>query len=289
LRLAGILSNDPVMRKAFIEEGGDLHSRTAYEVILNKRFKNKEITFNEFLVLKEEGNKKIKVFRQKAKSFNFGLLFGAGSYTIRSNNIEPEWTLDECNSFIGENGLQLIKNDPQLTVADYARRKFFETYHELEKYNERTKRNAEIFGYVRSVYGAVRRLPGLSYVGGQSDNKLISNLHSISLNSPIQNMEAVNITRWIVEMDRFIEEKELKSYFFITIHDAVELFIHRGEVSIVCKKLKELAEKPYEELNGIPLEVEGNVSDYWGTYKKDNWELWDIGHNWDKYLEGENV
>jgi len=217
-------------------------------------------------------------------SFNFGLLFGAGAYTIKTVNVEAEWKKQECLKYIEENKLDLIKNDPFLTVATDARNKFFATYSQLEKHNDKVKRDAGLFGYSRSLYGAFRYLPKLMFNGRDEDKKEVSHLESIALNAPIQNMESVNVSRWIIKVHNWLKENNMKSYLFLTIHDAIELMVHKDEISEVSTKVKELAEIDYEENEGIPLEVEGNVADYWKTYETKNWELWDLGHNWNKYL-----
>jgi len=102
LRLAGITSKDPVMRRAFIHEGGDLHSRTAYEVILNKTYKGNSITFNDFMEYKEAENKEIKAYRQKAKCFVAGTQVLTNKGIINIEDFIPEVNPDGFTEYTGD-------------------------------------------------------------------------------------------------------------------------------------------------------------------------------------------
>lgn len=292
LRLMAMTSNDPAMRKAFIELGGDLHSATAQTALMGGR-----IPLEEFLEKKHE--EPYSYYRFKAKGVNFGLIFGAMAVTIMKTTIEPKWTLEECDKYIIENKLEVSDLDGTpnvyLTVAEDIRNKFFETYFVLEAYLDRVKVRAKKDGYVRSCYGAFRRLPQLMYRGKDDSMKEISHLLNIALNSTIQNMESVIVMRLMNSIRVFIEENDLKSELIGQIHDAIELEFHKDELKELCSFIKKEAEIDFEEYNGIPLEIEGNIADYWGTFKRitidrktgkkvSAWELWDIGHDWNKYL-----
>ncbi|MDA3856621.1 MAG: DNA polymerase [Candidatus Woesearchaeota archaeon] len=63
LRIAGILSNDPEMRKVFLELGGDMHSMTAQSTVLNN-----SIPFADFMRRKGEGESFIIEARYRAKA-----------------------------------------------------------------------------------------------------------------------------------------------------------------------------------------------------------------------------
>lgn len=274
LRLAAMVNNDTLMREIFTELSGDMHSISAQSVILNHK-----VPLAEFL---KEKKGKYKPVRAKAKTLNFGLLFGASASTVAEKTIKPNWTKAECEQYISENKLfplpwQQDQNDIFFIVAYDLRKKFMTTYKGLSAYLDASRKLAEKQGYIRSPFGAIRRLPQLLYQGDKDDrdNRGISNLLNICLNSPIQNMESVYMHRMVIEVSKFIKENNMKSRFFGAIHDAVELYAHKDEVLILKEKITESFTRVVPESNGIPLEMEGNVADFYGEG-----ELWDMGKEW---------
>lgn len=213
---------------------------------------------------------------------NFGLLFGKGAGSVMSGDIQPNWTKEQCRTYIKDNGLTLKeykdKHDEFYTVALDIREKYFETYFGLEQWHKDTRDFASKHGYVRSIYGAFRRLPELLAKDDSKEGRArTANLLNICLNSPIQNMESVIVTRTMTTLHNFIKENGLKSYIFGTIHDAIELYVHRSEVALIREKLSEIAQFAHIEYNGIPIEVEGNIAD------PKNGGIWDCGIDWHKY------
>lgn len=306
LRLASIVSNDKVMRDIFINKGGDMHSITAYNVFcrdwsidhedtIDKSGKvGRKLTLEDFMRLKKS-NEMISETRFRAKAINFGFLFGASAFTFSKTSLEPEWSITQCKEYIHEHKLEKAyeetvkklnstgKNVNQFTeaenlelcyywtVASDIRRKFFHTYVGLEKWIENTHSFAKESGYSRSIYGAFRRLPYLLYKGGDTDNSKYSGDLNISLNSPIQNMEAIVIHRAMIQIHKEKKVKGLKSKFNGQIHDAMEMLIHREEIDEFVSMVHTYGEMEYDEYKGIPFEVESNISDY------EKGELWDMG------------
>jgi len=290
LRLACIVSDDIAMRDAFVNHGGDLHSKTAVEAIMNN-----SVSLEDFLKEKKS-NEVYADFRFKAKSINFGVIFGSGSSTIMKNIIYKEWTLQECLDYIKDNSLKMktFKDDHSLnayfTVANAIRDNFFKTYTGLHNWIGSTKESAKK-GYVRSIYGAIRRLPYLTCQDrlseieardfrGQIHRKRIANFNNISLNTRIQNMEIVVVHRTMLKLSKFLKDNNMESIIFGQVHDSIEIYAHKDEVIIIREKLKEIASHPYREYRGIPLEIEGDVSDYFGKN-----ELWHLGKDWEDYGE----
>jgi DNA polymerase I-like protein with 3'-5' exonuclease and polymerase domains len=173
LRIGAILSGDKTMRDAFESGNGDIHSKTANKVLMN------EISEEEFLRRIEEGDKTAKSKRFKSKGINFSLEFGSTAYSFAKQSIEPEWSLKECRDYIKENNLskkldnfkRLIREESKGEDLDFAyywavasniRKKHFEVYNGLKKWTERIPKKAEKQGYVRSPFGAIRRLPEVS-------------------------------------------------------------------------------------------------------------------------------
>ncbi len=290
--IAFLLEEGSPMRKAFLELGGDIHSMTGATVINNNK-----IPVDEFISRKKE--KEIGLIRYKAKGMNFGCAFNAQEFTVKSTVIEPNWTLDECKDFIIEEGLDIVGNDEYLTVAREMRKRHFKGYWGLDKYNKATIKQAKKDGFVRSSYGSFRRLPYLLVEVGSSgdrlDKKRYANYTSIALNSRIQTLETVVMNRTLNKTIKDSKEHMVRAYIPDFIHDALECICHKDDLISFCTIMKAHAETMYPEFNGIPLEMEGNVADYHGTFhqtklnekgeEENAWEVWDMGHDWDKYID----
>lgn len=344
LRLACIASGDEAMRNAFINLGGDLHTMSAFNIFFKgKTFKlvdykdniyfpkdKIEIEKDKFVSMEElieEGKAsyfedtltledclKMKKYsnhvsnmRFRAKSFNFGLIFGASAFTVAQQNISGAWSIQECEDYISENDLwnnfssnvqRMTKKEQDkafempkykkktdeeiqewcyyLTVASHVRQLFFKAYPGLDRWIKNTTSLAKKQGYTRSVYGAIRRLPYLTYDSNRTndvDMKKYSNNLNISLNSPIQSMEAYIVNRWMLNIKEELTNRNMKSCMNGQIHDAKESLVHENEIKDYALFVHIIGEKDYPEYNGIPLEVESNLANYW----QDN-ELWDMGN-----------
>jgi len=280
LRIACMMSGDEVMRDAFINRGGDIHSLTASIAVLNNKY-----SIEEFLRLKKEGDPEVIEARQIGKTINFAMLFGGTAGLLYRSYIESNWTDAQAEDFVLKNNLEILsyqdKPNLKFTVATYLHKQFFRTYSGLISWIENYKNFGMKNGYIRSPHGAFRRLPFLHYqfAGSEDDGKRKSNYESISINSPVQNFETVVMMRAGINLFNWMKENKMNSKAFSFIHDAIEKYVHVEETGEICRKIKELFEKDYPEYKGIPLEMEGNVADYFG-----NDELWDMGHDWESYL-----
>ena len=300
LRLGAIVSKDKLMRDIFINQSGDMHSITAVSILLGNK-----IDFRDFfkvksakepyyiidgkeknLLVKKSEYKEGKILaefipkdaRFKSKSINFGIQFGAKPSTLIGSVLEEgKWTEKDLDAYIKDNKLTLLelrgKKSKEITVTTDIRKKFLETYIGLEEWHNRSRAFAKKNGYIRSVYGAIRRLPPLlcedDYDSGRQNNLL-----NIVLNSPVQDMESVVMKRIIIGLTKFKKENNLKSRLFDVVHDAIELYSHREEKALLKAKIIELATIAHEEYEGIPIEFEGNIAD---PLKG---EIWDSGNPW---------
>jgi DNA polymerase I-like protein with 3'-5' exonuclease and polymerase domains len=309
MRLATIVSKDVELTDVFINQAGDVHSKTTVSILLGNR-----VTLEDFLKVKKEKQKHYQIIefgkerklickdtegmqyrewkvlsefipddmRFKSKGVNFGLLFGKGATSVMTMDIMPNWTKKQCEQYIHDNNIEMRKlnnkYDVFYTVAHDVRTKFFETYFGLQQWHDTMKAFATKHGYVRSIYGAFRRLPELlAKDESEQGKKREGSLLNISLNTTIQNCEAVVVLRTMTQLHNFIKENKLKSKLFAVIHDAIELYVHRDEILLIRDKLIEYAQFPHEEYNGIPLEVEGNIADPLLN------EVWDSGKDWKKH------
>jgi hypothetical protein len=108
-------------------------------------------------------------------------------------------------------------------VADYIREEFFKTYPGLLKRIEDRFILACENGYVRSVHGAIRRLPILHWMGQDEDRKEVAGLKNIASNTTIQNDEAVRVG---TSMERFERENPTKLNYELVLCMTLWTFIY---------------------------------------------------------------
>lgn len=302
LRLIAMTSKDPVMMQSFKHEGGDLHSRTAYDVMLKYMTDIKSIDEMQ-KIRKGEGDESeyVNDMRFKSKAINFSCVFGARASTIMTQSIKPNWKPKDADKYIAMNKLEsevhrhLLKienneyrfipnstheenilNAKYYTISVDVREKFFVTYAGVARWIEETRAFAVQNGYVKSLHGSIRRLPYLLVPNtkGSEDVNMgyYSNLLNVCLNSPIQNMEAIVMNRAFLKIDEYVKANSGIAKMFGQIHDAMEQYAKTDKWVEYALLVHKIAEQDYPEYDGIPLEVESNFADYFGKG-----ELWDMG------------
>ncbi len=332
LRIGAIFSGDKTMENIFVNLGGDMHSITAQgvlqrdvtveEFLKHKKDKYANVRFNA---------KKINfglLFGSSAFSFASSVIMDEWSfdetkdYIIKHGLGKRQYTkyvkITEDKDYVGIDNIldddekeSIFTNvgDPEKfsyawAVAEDLRIKFFKTYPELYNFIEQRPILSAELGYSRSIHGSFRRLPYLffNYYNGTCNKKAIRGSHlknqkNISINSPVQNFESVLVNRWLLKVHKNIKENNLKSKMFTQIHDAGDFYIHKDEPKELLTFIKKTGEMHYPEYGKIPMEIEGNVSDYWGTYKTtewdeekqkevSSWELWDVNaKDWKGFID----
>ena len=285
LRLVCIVSDDETMRVAFTTENGDIHSITGQSVFM------RNVTLEEFLRRKEEI--KFSLARHEGKQANFSLIFGSSGFSFAKSRLETEWTKEDCDQYLIDNKLmgkpeklmqlaiQEKKTDVTMEFCSYwavaidIRNKFLETYPGLQQWHHDTIKFANHNGYVRSIYGAIRRLPELLYRGADAQKFKVKNLQNIALNSPIQNMEIVIISRSMTEINTEFKKLGLKSRAIGMIHDSVEFYFYRPEIQQIKNICINFFERKYIEYKEIPILIDGEFSDL------EKGEVLGFGSDWD--------
>lgn len=261
----------------------------------------KQITLDDFMRLKKDGGRFEKM-RQDAKGINFSFLFGAVSSTFARLTLEPKWSEADADQYIVENKLFKLKENiiaryPResplmwklMTCATDIRDKFFKTYPGLMRRIERERKFAIEHGYVRSWHGACRRIPELFLADRDDNGKLtgddqklygrqIGNLLNIAANTTIQNYEAVLVMGAITKICDEIKERGFKSYVFGSVHDSIDLVIHKSELEQMAEMIERICTAKTEESCGMPQEVDIMVADITQN------EYYKGGNHWKNYI-----
>jgi DNA polymerase I-like protein with 3'-5' exonuclease and polymerase domains len=299
------------MIKVFTELGGDMHSMTSNTVLMRNysleeclkrkkepefydaRFKSKQINFQ--LLFGATAFNFAQTIIEKEWSFVEVLEYVKENDLLNKVNAlkkhivgsdRPNWKKADDEEIVGPDWGSLFEGKDKekfpyiWAVASDIRKKFFEKYSGLFSWIESvvgskkdgTKGLAQLNGYVRSPFGAIRRLPQLKYEGKDDKNGVIKNLKNIALNSPVQNYENVLMLLMAIRLNNHIKENGLKSRLCGDVHDAIISYTHKDEIEELFRIAKEEFEKDRPENMGIPLEMECEISDYYGKG-----EVWGFG------------
>lgn len=175
-----------------------------------------------------------KSMRSKAKAVNFGIVYG-----------QTRWGLA---SSLG------ISNDEAQMFID----KYFATYPKVKEYMDNAVQDAYKHGYARTMYGRKRYLL----------DELLSSNHNIkefaqraAINSPLQGAAADLIKIAMVELDKKLKEKNLKSKMILQVHDELIVETYKDELDEV-KELVKVAMELNQPLK-VPLVLDFAVGSSW--------------------------
>jgi uracil-DNA glycosylase family 4 len=227
LRLVAMVSGDMRMRQAF-QVGQDLHRLTASEVL----------GVPQSLVTKEQ--------RKMAKAVNFGFVYGMW------------WK--KFGIYARDNyGVHVTDNESKRFRARY-----FETYSGLEPWHGRQRRTVRAMGYVSSLSGRRRRLPGVY----SSDESMQQEAERQAINSPIQGFGSGDLKAMaLLEVHEAFDQDVLRIKG--EVHDSNLMWIRTDCLHWAIPLVKKIMEQP-KLLEGfgikmtVPLVVDFEVGP-WGA------------------------
>jgi len=222
LRVAAWMAREPTMLKIY-REGGDIHTFTAAATLgleVNKfsamKGSDKDVdpklkrggfdgsTYGEYFDFK----------RFQAKAINFGFLYGMGWRKFK----------EYCKT---DYGLDLSEDDAQSFRAT-----FFNLYPKLEVWHRTMREFVKEHGFVRSLHGALRRLPNIT-----SDDEIIrGECERQAINSPVQRMASDLGLIAMSEFGKLCDWETVRPLAFI--HDAVVIEARADKVMDVAKCIK---------------------------------------------------
>lgn len=220
LRIAACLANDRTMIDIY-NNNGDIHTATALIVL--------GVTMEQFRQLPKAEQKDA---RTKAKSVNFGFLYGMG------------W-----RKFIGfaktDYGVEFTEPE-----AKRVRNGFFAKYRALAPWHERTKAFAQRHKYVRSYSGRIRHLPMID----SNEEYIQQEAMRQAINSPVQEFGSSLGVMALGRMNEEIDSEYLKVVGFI--HDAIVVYVKKEYLDWGMKTVKRYMQtNPLQEWFGTRLQV----------------------------------
>ncbi len=148
--------------------------------------------------------------RRRAKAVNFGIIYGISSFGL------------------GED-LGISRSEAKEYID-----KYFETYHKVKEYLDNCVSDAKSSGAVKTSFGRIRPIPEIS-----SSNFMTRSFgERVAMNSPIQGTAADIIKIAMINVDRELQERGLKSRLILQIHDELLIETALDEVETVKELLK---------------------------------------------------
>lgn len=228
LRVAAELAKEPTMIHLY-QTGQDIHMTMAMQMTGKPA---SEVT-------KEE--------RKKAKSVNFGFLYGMQWRKY----IETAW-----NNY----GLRVTEQEAQAF-----RQAFFAQFPELLVWHRRQRALVAKYGRVESPLGRVRHLPDIY----SPDREVKAEAERQAINSPVQSFASDMILISLVILHKQFKKMGLRTRSIGTVHDALNLEVPADEMTTVLPMIKHTMENlPLEKWFDLHLQVpiiaDCKVGTHWG-------------------------
>jgi len=215
LRIMAHLSGDPKMIEAF-RENQDIHSSTAAKIFHL-----------------DNPDKVTKDQRRKAKTANFGIIYGISA-----------WGLSQR--------LNIPRKDAKELIDEY-----FKNFPDVKKYMDDRIEFARKYGYVETLEGRKRFLPDIN-----SRNATVRGMaERNAINAPIQGSAADIIKIAMLDIYNSMLKEKMKSKLILQVHDELIFDAHKSEVD----KLKEMAidKMMHAYKLDVPLTVDTGTGDDW--------------------------
>jgi DNA polymerase-1 len=216
LRIVAAISGDPNMSKAF-KDGTDIHTATAAKVF----------GVDEKSVTKE--------MRYKAKSVNFGIIYGQGAFGLADN-------------------LGISRTEAKEIIDNYKKQ-----FANIQRYMDDTINFAREKGYVETLMGRKRWLKDIN-----SSNFTVRGFaERNAINSPIQGTAADMIKLAMVKIHHEFEKRKFKSRMILQVHDELVFDAVKEEVEIIKPLILDWMRDALPLPNKVPVEAEIGAGINW--------------------------
>jgi DNA polymerase I len=214
LRIMASFAQDPTMIAAFLA-GKDIHQATASQL---------------FKVPLEDVDKDM---RRKAKTANFGIIYGISAF-----------------------GLAQRLNIPRSEAVSLIRA-YFEEFPAIKTYMDAVVEKAKAQGYVTTLLGRKRELRDIN-----SRNAALRGFaERNAINAPIQGTAAEMIKLAMIRIHDWMQEKQLRSRMILQVHDELVFDAHKDEISLLQQHIPAMMQAAL--LLSVPIEVDVKVGMNW--------------------------
>lgn len=216
LRIVAAISGDKNMCAAF-REGKDIHTATAARVF---GVSEKEVT---------------KEMRYKAKSVNFGIIYGQGAFGLAEN-------------------LGISRTEAKSIIDNYKKE-----FPLIQQYMDDTIQFARSKGYVETLMGRKRWLRDIN-----SANFTIKGFaERNAINSPIQGTAADMIKLAMIKIHREFHHNRFKSKMLLQVHDELVFDASKDETEMIKPVILECMQNAMLLPNQVPVIAEVGSGTNW--------------------------
>ncbi len=216
LRIVAAISGDTNMCDAF-RTGKDIHTATASKVF---NVEEKDVT---------------KEMRYKAKSVNFGIIYGQGAFGLAEN-------------------LGIPRAEAKEIIDNYKKQ-----FPNIQKYMDDTINFAKENGYVQTLMGRKRWLKDINSanftVRGYAERNAI--------NSPIQGSAADMIKLAMIKIHYEFNKHKFRSKMLLQVHDELVFDAHRSEIEKIKPIILNCMQTALALPNGVPTDAEIGFGENW--------------------------
>jgi len=216
LRIVAAISGDENMCEAF-KTGKDIHTATAAKVF---NVDEKEVT---------------KEMRYKAKSVNFGIIYGQGAFGLSEN-------------------LGISRTEAKEIIDNYKKQ-----FPNIQKYMDDTIAFAKTNGYVQTLMGRKRWLKDIT-----SANFTVRGFaERNAINSPIQGTAADMIKLAMINIHEAFKKHHFKSKMLLQVHDELVFDVLKTELESVKPVILECMQNALKLPNDVPTDAEIGSGENW--------------------------
>lgn len=216
LRIIAAISGDPNMIDAF-KNDKDIHLTTAARVF----------NVDEAEVTKE--------MRYKAKSVNFGIIYGQGAFGLAEN-------------------LKISKSEAKEIIDNYKLQ-----FPGIQAYMDNTINFCREHGYVETLMGRKRWLKDIN----SANFTIRSFAERNAINSPIQGAAADMIKLAMIKIHSELKTRALKSAMLLQVHDELVFDVPKDELNIVKPLILECMQNAMLLPNNVPSKAEIGEGNNW--------------------------
>jgi DNA polymerase I len=216
LRVVAAISGDVNMCEAF-KTGKDIHTATAAKVF---GVEEKDVT---------------KEMRYKAKSVNFGIIYGQGAFGLAEN-------------------LGIPRGEAKEIIDNYKKE-----FPSIQKYMDDTINAARETGYVETLMGRKRWLKDIT-----SANFTVRGFaERNAINSPIQGTAADMVKLAMIKIHAALKAGNFKSRMLLQVHDELVFDVHKDELEAIKPLILDNMKSALILPNDVPAEAELGSGDNW--------------------------
>lgn len=186
--------------------------------------------------------KRLGIPRKGAKVVNFGVLYGMGP--------------DKLARTIGV---------PVATAKRIIQVDYMKTYYGFAKWKEDTENFAKKHGYVKNLFGRVRRVTEATKDPFHADKKKYYSALRQAVNTIIQGTGADIVKLATIAMCNEFEKRNLDAHFLLQVHDEVLIEVRIDQMFEAEKVVIDCMENTVKL--DVPLEVDGKILLNWGEMK----------------------